>query len=123
MANLLETIAARQAAVSMNFLPPDADAMCVYLQRTGRPISCRLEFKLTSLEELKKAAHLISELNKRLDFLAYESEADPMLRVLVARSDIEACRLDLKVWHAQRGQKPAAKPAAPTLRRGRPPKK
>lgn len=101
-----DAIAAARQATDL-YLPQHEDAMSEYLRRTGRPVACRLEFRLTSLEELKKAAALVDELNQKLQQLAYQSEADPMLRVLVGRSFIEQCRLNLKVWTASRPKRAA----------------
>jgi hypothetical protein len=69
---------------AQNF-PDDIGRLGEYLARLGQPIHCRLDIRMTSLEELKKAAVLVSELNKSLNRLAYEDERDPVLRVMLAR--------------------------------------
>lgn len=72
-----------------------------YLKNSGRTLNCRLDFRLTSLEELKKAAFVLNELNKQLQAYAYEQEGDEILRVMLARDAMKAAQIALKYWHAQ----------------------
>ena len=78
------------------FFPTDDSKLGEFLNRSGRPINCRLDFRLTRLEELKKAAVVISELNAQLQKLAYEVDGDPVLRVMLARGLFGQAQLDLK---------------------------
>ena len=103
----------------VEFGPRDPDAMAAWLKSTGRPVSCRLEFKLTSLEELKMAAYLVSELNKQLQQLAYEADCDPMLRVIVARGHLDSARQSLRTWNAERAAKTLARKASPKAKTSR----
>jgi len=78
------------------FFPTDDSKLGEFLARSGRPINCRLDFRLTRLEELKKAAVVVSELNAQLQKLAYEVEGDSVLRVMLARGLFGQAQLDLK---------------------------
>jgi hypothetical protein len=78
------------------FFPSEDGKLGEFLNRSGRPINCRLDFRLTRLEELKKAAVVISELNAQLQRLAYEVDGDPVLRVMLARGFFSTAQIDLK---------------------------
>ena len=94
--------------------PADIGKLGEYLHRMGQPMNCRLDIRLTSLEELKKAAVLISELNKALNHLAYEDGRDPVLRVLIARDAMQHARIGLKYMRAKNYAK--ARPVKNTTR-------
>lgn len=76
--------------------PEDATKLGQYLQEIGHRPVCRLDIRITSLEELKKAAVLISELNKTLQLLAYADDRDQALRVILARGAMQQARIGLK---------------------------
>lgn len=76
--------------------PDDAGKLGEYLKKSGQPLYCRLDVRITSTEELKKAAVLISELNKALNHYAYSDQRDPVLRVLMARDAMQQARIQLK---------------------------
>lgn len=76
--------------------PEDATKLGQYLQEIGHRPVCRLDIRITSLEELKKAAVLVSELNKTLQVLAYADERDQALRVILARGAMQQARIGLK---------------------------
>ena len=76
--------------------PKDQGKLGEYLKRTGQPMCCRLDLRVTSLEELKWAAVLISNLNKDLQKIAYDDERDPVLRVILARHMLNGARISLK---------------------------
>jgi SNF2 family DNA or RNA helicase len=78
------------------FFPSEDGKLGAFLTRSGRPINCRLDFRLTRLEELKKAACVVSELNKELQRLAYEVDGDPVLRVMLARSHFSQAQFELR---------------------------
>ena len=78
------------------FFPSDDKKLGDFLTRSGRPVNCRLDFRLTSLEELKKAAVVVSELNQKLQKFAYETEGDPVLRVMLARGTFSRAQFDLR---------------------------
>lgn len=75
---------------------PEPGKLCDYLTKMGQPLQSRLDVRITTLEELCKAALLISELNKSLNFYAYEDGRDPVLRVLLARDAMQQARIGLK---------------------------
>lgn len=76
--------------------PEDATKLGQYLQEIGHRPVCRLDIRITSLEELKKAAVLVSELNKTLQLLAYADDRDQALRVILARGAMQQARIGLK---------------------------
>lgn len=82
--------------------PDDAYQFGDYLKKTGQPLHCRLDIRITSSEELKKAAVLISELNKALNHFAYEDGRDPVLRVLMARDAMQHARIGLRYLKAKK---------------------
>jgi len=55
-----------------------------------------LDFRITSLEELKKCAVVISELNQKVQHFAYEVEGDPIIRVMLARQLFADSQFQLK---------------------------
>ena len=83
------------------FFPREEGKMGEFLKRSGRPLSCRLDVRLTRLEELKKACVLISELNKSIQYLAYQAEGDPILRVMLARNIFASAQIKLKYYRAE----------------------
>lgn len=83
------------------YYPEEENKLGEYLKNTGQPLNCRLDLRITRLEELKKAAVIISELNKTLQHYAYEADGDPVLRVLMARDAIEIQKNKLKYWRAE----------------------
>ena len=76
--------------------PHEDGALGAYLVRSGRPINCRLDFRLTRLEELKKAAVVLGDLNANIQKLAYQTEGDPVLLVMLARGLFTQAQFDLK---------------------------
>ena len=101
---------------AQNF-PDDAGKLGEYLKKTGQPVQCRLDIRITSTEELKKAALLISELNKMLNHYAYQDERDPVLRVLMARDAMQQARIRLKHLKAREvAKRPAPQPKPDTTR-------
>lgn len=81
--------------------PTDPSKLAAYLEATGHRPNCRLDIRITSIEELKKATVLISELNKTLQALAYDSERDEALRVIMARGAMQKARNALKYLRAK----------------------
>jgi len=76
--------------------PSDENKLGAYLVKSGRPVSCRLDFRITSLEELKKCAVIISELNQKVQHFAYEVEGDAVIRVMLARQLFADSQFQLK---------------------------
>jgi hypothetical protein len=78
------------------FFPQEDGKLGAFLTRSGRPVNCRLDFRLTRMEELKKAACVVSELNKEIQKLAYEVKGDPVLRVMLARGLFQKAQFKLR---------------------------
>jgi hypothetical protein len=76
--------------------PEDATKLGEYLKEIGHRPVCRLVIRITSVEELKKAAVLVSELNKTLQALAYAEDKHEALRVILARGAMQQARIGLK---------------------------
>jgi hypothetical protein len=88
--------------------PEDATKLGEYLQEIGHRPVCRLDIRITSVEELKKAAVLVSELNKTLQALAYAEDKHEALRVILARGAMQQARIGLKYLRTKKflaGQK------------------
>lgn len=94
------------------FFPSEDGKLGAFLARSGRPINCRLDFRLTRMEELKKAAVVVSELNRELQKLAYEVEGDPVLRVMLARGFFSQAQFELRYVDPAHVLKAAAKKTA-----------
>jgi hypothetical protein len=114
--NALETkMADRNAPELVNwaqFFPSEDGKLGAFLLRSGRPVNCRLDFRMTRLEELKKAAVVVSELNRQLQKFAYETEGDPVLRVMLARSYFSQAQFELRYVDPSHVLKAAAKRTA-----------
>jgi hypothetical protein len=76
--------------------PSDENKLGEYLVKSGRPVGCRLDFRITSLEELKKCAVIISELNQKVQHFAYDVEGDAVIRVMLARQLFADSQFQLK---------------------------
>lgn len=87
------------------YFPDEEHKLGEFLKRRGDPLNCRIDLRLTSLEELKKAAVLISQVNGVLNKLAYEDERDAVLRVMLARDALQHIRFHLKYAKPPRGAK------------------
>lgn len=94
------------------FFPSEDGKLGAFLARSGRPVNCRLDFRMTRLEELKKAAVVVSELNRQLQKFAYETEGDPVLRVMLARSYFSQAQFELRYVDPLHVLKAAAKRTA-----------
>jgi len=94
------------------FFPSEDGKLGAFLARSGRPVNCRLDFRLTRMEELKKAAVVVSELNRELQKLAYEVEGDPVLRVMLARGFFSQAQFELRYVDPAHVLKTAAKKTA-----------
>jgi hypothetical protein len=94
--------------------PEDECKLGQYLANLGQPMNCRLDIRLTNLEELKKAAVLVEQLHKALNQIAFEDSRDPVLRVLIARDAMQHARMGLKYMRAKKFAK--AKPSKNTTR-------
>lgn len=66
-----------------------------YFKNTGQSLFCRLDIRLTSIEEMKWACATISELNRKLNGLV-ESKSENVLRILAARQAVQSARYTLR---------------------------
>jgi hypothetical protein len=99
--------------------PTSEDKLGSYLVKSGRPISCRLDFRITSLEELKKCAVIISELNQKVQHFAYEVEGDSVIRVMLARQLFADSQFQLKYLDSKAFLKKAKEQLAEKVYAGR----
>lgn len=93
--------------------PEVESALSWFLMDTKRNVHCRLDVRMTSLEEVKRAAFLFDGLAKKLQSVAFDGEADDVVRVLVARSEMKA------VQRSFLQRKKARNPKNDTIGRGR----
>ena len=102
------------------YYPQDEFKFGEYLKRSGNPLFCRLDVRLTNLDELKWAATIISELNKQLNDMAYNHDGDKIMRVLAAREAMQSARFKLRYVKSVTIQKtrPAKSMAKRTTRGG-----
>lgn len=96
------------------YFPDEEHKLGDFLKRRGEPLHCRFDFRMTSLEEMKKAAVLVSQLNAVLHKLAYEDGRDPVLRVMLARDAMQHIAFNLKYLRPKKLAKQA--PAKNTTR-------
>jgi len=99
------------------FFPQEDGKLGAFLARSGRPINCRLDFRLTNIAELKKAAVVVSELNAQLQKFAYEVDGDPVLRVMLARGYFPKAQFDLRYVEPSHVIKAAAKRTADAVKK------
>lgn len=78
------------------YFPADENKLGNYLKQRGDPIACRLDFRITTLEELKKCCVIVSNLNKAMQKFAYEVEGDKIIRVMLARQTLGEAQHQLK---------------------------
>lgn len=94
------------------FFPTDENKLGEFLVKSGRPVGCRLDFRITTLEELKKCAVIISELNQKVQHFAYEVEGDQIIRVMLARQLFQQAQFQLKYIDSKSFLKKAKEKAA-----------
>lgn len=63
----------------------DADLTLNYLQRKGYGRQVRLEFELLTVEDIRWMALELSKISERLSHIAWEKDADPLMKVMLAR--------------------------------------
>lgn len=76
--------------------PDDSFNQRGYLNEKGIPKLCRLEFKLTTITELKQCAVQISELNAKLGKLTFDDGRPDLARIFHARAALAECQFHLK---------------------------
>lgn len=89
------------------YFPEEEHKLGEFLRRRGEPLHCRFDFRMTSLEEMKKSAVLVEQLNKVLQRLAYEDQRDPVLRVMLARDAMQHIAFNLRYLRPKKVAKQA----------------
>lgn len=79
------------------------DDLAVYLRRVGRGLSCRIDVPILSLEDLKWAATVFSNLASELQQLAYKDERQELLRVMAGRYAMEGAKEELHNRNDRKG--------------------
>jgi hypothetical protein len=68
-----------------------------YLNEKGLPKLCRLDFRITNIDELRRASYQLDQLNIKLKDLAFRSPDMPVLaRVMHARAAMAECQMLLR---------------------------
>tara|TARA_R110000868_G_scaffold88917_1_gene247741 strand:+ start:359 stop:967 length:609 start_codon:yes stop_codon:yes gene_type:complete len=78
------------------YFPSDETKLSQFITRHGEPIGLRLDFKITTLMELKRSCVIVSKLNAALQKYAYQTEGDVIIRVMLAREQFKNAKHDLK---------------------------
>ena len=78
------------------YFPSDENKLGTFLQRRGDPIGLRLDFRITTLKELKRCCVILSKLSTSIQKYAYTVEGDATLRVMLAREQFREAKYDLK---------------------------
>lgn len=81
----------------------DKDDMAIYLRRVGRGLNCRLDVPILSLEDLKWAAKIFTELAEHLQQLAYKDERQDTLRIMAGRYAMEYAKSELHYRNDRKG--------------------
>ena len=82
---------------------PSKDELARYLGRVGRGLNCRIDVPILSLEDLKWAATVFSELAQNLQQLAYKDERQELLRVMAGRYAMEHAKTELHTRNDRKG--------------------
>lgn len=75
---------------------PSEEKLGIYLKRRGDPIGLRLDFRITTLKELKRCCVILSKLSTSIQKYAYSVTGDASLRVMLAREQFKEAKYDLK---------------------------
>jgi hypothetical protein len=78
------------------YFPADENKLGTFLERRGEPIGLRLDFRITTLKELKRCCVILSKLNTSVQKYAYQVEGDATLRVMLAREQFREAKFELK---------------------------
>lgn len=77
--------------------PDDTFNQRGYRNEKGLPKLCRLDFRITNLDELKRASFHLDQLNNRIKVLAFNESKLPLLaRIFHARAAMAECQALLK---------------------------
>lgn len=76
--------------------------LAAYLNRLGRGVNCRLDVPILTLNDMKAAATVFSELAKELAHLAFEDDRVEIYRVLSGRHAMETAREKLSRLNRQK---------------------
>lgn len=85
--------------------------LATYLNRLGRGINCRLDVPILTIQDMKAAATVFSELAKELAHLAFEDERVEIYRILSGRNAMEIAREKLSRLNRQKLSMSLAKEA------------
>jgi hypothetical protein len=75
---------------------PSEDKLAQYITRHGESLGLRLDFRISTLISLKRSCVIVSRLNAALQKYAYEVEADPVMRIMLAREQFKTAQYDLR---------------------------
>jgi hypothetical protein len=78
------------------YFPSDENKLGTFLKRRGDPIGLRLDFRITTLKELKRCCVILSKLSTAVQKYAYTVDGDASLRVMLAREQFREAKYDLK---------------------------
>jgi hypothetical protein len=78
------------------YFPSDENKLGTFLKRRGDPIGLRLDFRITTLKELKRCCVILSKLSTSIQKYAYTVEGEASLRVMLAREQFREAKYDLK---------------------------
>ena len=94
-----------ETAVPMGLEPAELDAadMAKYLMRIGRGLSCRLDVPILSLEDLKWASTVFSNLSRCLRDLAHNDNRQEVIRVIAGRYAMESAKSELHHRNHRKG--------------------
>ena len=81
----------------------DGADMAKYLMRIGRGLSCRLDVPILSLEDLKWASTVFSDLSRRLRDLAHNDNRQEVIRVIAGRYAMESAKSELHHRNHRKG--------------------
>lgn len=95
-----------------NLYPREPSALAEFLRRSGRPVNCRLDLRMTSMVELRWTAKILADLARDLQTLAWDERYDEILRLLQARDKLDSARISLRYSLPKVTKKPASKPRA-----------
>lgn len=78
------------------YFPADENKLGTFLKRRGDPIGLRLDFRITTLKELKRCCVILEKLSVSIQKYAYKVDGDASLRVMLAREQFREAKYDLK---------------------------
>ena len=83
-----------------------------YLNRVGRGVNCRLDIPVLTIEDVKWASKIFSDLSKQLSTIAFSDDRPDIWRILAARYAMEDAKRELHVRNDRKGSIKAYKKAS-----------